>query len=111
MNKDPIKEELDKVKAEDGAVDQLSALVKITSRIISNRSKENLRIWIALLVSILVNLILVFSFLWYESQWETTYTTETITTTEQSVEGDSAEINNVDGDMYKDNSVHNEGGE
>ena len=46
--------------------------------------------------------------LWYESQWEYT-TTETITTT-QEVEGDNAEINNVEGNQYKDNSVHNEGG-
>lgn len=36
------------------------------------------------------------------------YETETETTVTQEVEGDEAEINNVEGNMYKDNSVHNE---
>ena len=47
-------------------------------------------------------------FFWYESQFEVTEdiaTTETIT---QEVSGENSEINNVDGNLYKDNATHNE---
>lgn len=38
-------------------------------------------------------------------------TTETTTTTtEQQIEGENAEINNVEGNQYKDSATHNEGG-
>lgn len=40
-----------------------------------------------------------------ELQIEGTTTTETT----QTVEGDSAQINNVEGNQYKDNATHNEG--
>lgn len=43
----------------------------------------------------------------YVIETETTTTTNTETT--QTVEGDSAEINNVQGNQYKDGAVHNEG--
>ena len=43
----------------------------------------------------------------YVIETETTTTTNTETT--QTVEGDSAEINNVQGNQYKDEAVHNEG--
>lgn len=65
--------------------------------------------WLAwlLALSIAVNIIIVGAFLWYESQWEY----ETTTTTTQTVEGDSAEINNVEGNQYKDSASHYEGTE
>lgn len=34
----------------------------------------------------------------------------TTTTTEQQIEGENAEINNVRGNQYKDSATHNEGG-
>lgn len=63
--------------------------------------------FIALIVSILVNLAIVGGFLWYESQWEYTETKE-IT---QEVSGNDSDINNVSGNQYKDSAIHNEGKE
>ena len=58
-----------------------------------------------LALSVIANIVIVSIFLWYESQWEY----ETTTTTTQTVEGDSAEINNVEGNQYKDSATHYEG--
>lgn len=68
--------------------DRLTKIVKIMA-------------WI-LALSIFINVAIVGAFLWYESQWE--YETTTTTTTTQTVDGSDAEINNIEGDMYKDNS-------
>nr|DAJ99921.1 MAG TPA: hypothetical protein [Caudoviricetes sp.] len=38
-----------------------------------------------------------------------TTTSELVTETSQEVEGDNAEINNVSGNQYKDNAIHNQG--
>lgn len=43
-------------------------------------------------------------------EYEYAVTESTVTTTTQEVEGDSAEINNVQGNQYKDNATHNEVG-
>jgi hypothetical protein len=48
---------------------------------------------------------MVIGFFYYESQFDITETT----TTELQTSGENANINNVsNGDMYNDNSVHNE---
>lgn len=48
---------------------------------------------------------MVSGFFWYEVQFETVEST----TTELTTEGDDADINSVtNGDMYNDNSIHNE---
>lgn len=44
-------------------------------------------------------------FFWYESQFEL----QDEYSVEQEASGDEAEINNVLGNMYKDNATHNEG--
>lgn len=44
------------------------------------------------------------------NNFEATTETTTTTTTDQKIEGENAEINNVKGNQYKDNSTHNEGG-
>lgn len=54
----------------------------------------------ALLISMVVG------FFVYESQFDTEYVKETVT---QEVSGENSNINNVDGDQYNDNAVHNEG--
>lgn len=90
------------------ALDQSIALNRIVMSLLHGQKEANKRLFIALVISLLVNAFIVAGFLWYESQWEYT-TTESITTT-QEVEGDNAEINNVEGNQYKDNSIHNEGG-
>ena len=45
-------------------------------------------------------------FTWYESQFETTETTRTEIT--QEVDGENSSINNVSGNQYNDNAIHNE---
>lgn len=80
--------DLKKLKEEQGALDQSIALNKITMKLLHDRAADCKRLWIALVISILVNLSIVGSFLWYESQWDyTTTTTETTTVTQDTGEG------------------------
>ena len=72
---------LGKIKEEENALDQSVALNKIVMQLLKTRAQECKRLWIALIVSILINLLIVGGFLWYESQWE--YTTTTTTEVEQ----------------------------
>lgn len=77
---------LGQIKEEEDALDQSVALNKIVMQLLKTRAQECKRLWIALIVSILMNLLIVGGFLWYESQWE--YTT---TTTSTEVQQDSGE--------------------
>ena len=73
----------------------------------SNRIKT--RIIILLIVLMFLQSVIGYcGFVWYESQFEYV-TTETV---EVGTEGDNAnaEYNDVDGNQYNDNAVHNEGG-
>lgn len=76
---------LDEIKADEEALDESLALNRLAFRLLDDQSKNLKRVWIALIISILVNLITVGAFLWYESQWE--YTTETTTITQDTDEG------------------------
>lgn len=78
--------DLRELKEEQGALDQSIALNKITMKLLHDRAADCKRLWIALVISILVNLFIVGGFLWYESQWEYT-TTETTTVTQDTGEG------------------------
>lgn len=102
--------DVNQIRSEQDALDQSIALNRIVMSLLKSQKESNKRLFIALIISLLMNVVIVAGFLYYESTWEhTVTTTETITTT-QEVEGDSAQINNVQGNQYKDNSVHNEGG-
>lgn len=80
--------DLRELKEEQGALDQSIALNKITMKLLHDRAADCKRLWIALVISILVNLFIVGGFLWYESQWDyTTTTTETTTITQDTGEG------------------------
>lgn len=70
------------------ALDSSLALNEITMKLLSDRAKDCRRLWIALIVSLLVNLFIVGAFLWYESQWE--YTTEQVYTTVEQDTGEGA---------------------
>ena len=72
---------LGQIREEEDALDQSVALNKIVMQLLKTRAQECKRLWIALIVSILINLLIVGGFLWYESQWE--YTTTTTTEVEQ----------------------------
>lgn len=70
-------------------------------------TREHLKtVCILLVISILANIAIVGMFLYYESQFETTEAT-TRTTVTQEVDGNSS-INNIEGNQYNDNAVHNE---
>lgn len=72
-----ISKELDSLKDSD-AFDQSIALNKIVMQLLKTRAQECKRLWIALIISIIINLATIIGFLWYESQWE--YTTTTTST-------------------------------
>lgn len=95
------------IKTEDDALDQSIALNRIVMAILQNQ-KEQIRLLIAvLIISILVNLCSIGAFLWYESQF--VYTTKEVTTTvTQEVSGENSNINNVEGNQYNDNAIHND---
>lgn len=87
--KDPenITAEVGKIREEEDALDQSVALNKIVINLLKTRAQENKRLWIALILSILINLFIVAGFLWYESQWEYTTTTTTEVTQESEEDG------------------------
>lgn len=103
MNENYIEE----MENEGEALNQSLALNKVIINLLKQQRGPNKRMFIALIVSILVNLAIVGGFLWYESQWEYTETKE-IT---QEVSGNDPDINNVSGNQYKDSAIHNEGKE
>ena len=82
-------------------------------KLLEKKHKEDILTKVILLVSILVNLIIVGLFVAYESQFvvvpgNTETVTTSTTTTTQDVDGENAQINNVQGNQYKDNATHNE---
>lgn len=97
----------EEMENEGEALNQSLALNKVIINLLKQQRETNKRMFIALIVSILVNLAIVGGFLWYESQWEYTETKE-IT---QEVSGNDSDINNVSGNQYKDSAIHNEGKE
>lgn len=103
MNENYIEE----MENEEEALNQSLALNKVIINLLKQQRETNKRMFIALIVSILVNLAIVGGFLWYESQWEYTETKE-IT---QEVSGNDSDIDNVSGNQYKDSAIHNEGKE
>ena len=96
---------IEEMENEGEALNQSLALNKVIINLLKQQRETNKRMFIALIVSILVNLAIVGGFLWYESQWEYTETKE-IT---QEVSGNDSDINNVSGNQYKDSAIHNEG--
>jgi hypothetical protein len=98
---------IEEMENEGEALNQSLALNKVIINLLKQQRETNKRMFIALIVSILVNLAIVGGFLWYESQWEYTETKE-IT---QEVSGNDPDINNVSGNQYKDSAIHNEGKE
>lgn len=89
---------------EEGSLDESIALNRITMQLLKDRAADCKRLWIALIISILANLIICGAFLWYESQWERT---ETVTTVIQDTEDGGG--NNV----YQsgESATYNEGGD
>lgn len=113
------------------SVKQAMLLARVSNDASEKADRQNKRLWIALAGSIIGNVILaivmVCSLIYMQAHAQEMLnkglenalqaiaeiqiegSTTTNTTTGQTVEGDSAEINNVDGDMYRGNATHNEG--
>lgn len=77
--------DVNEIRSEEDALDQSMALTKIVMNLLKTKAKESKRIWVALILSLLLNVCTVAGFLWYASGVETT---ETVTTT---VEQDTGE--------------------
>lgn len=97
--------------AKDDALEQSQALNQLLlemTRTQKMQQKALIKVYIVTVVCFTALLIsMIIGFFWYESQFETTtQTTEKIVT--QEVSGTDSEINNVEGNLYKDNAVHND---
>ncbi len=123
----------EEIKKQEDALDQSIALNKITVMLLDERKKELKKIWLFFFAVCIafVSLFSVFAytthkekqelltqldntrvdFMEYLDSIEYTATDDYSTETTQTVEGDSAAINNVDGDQYNDDAVHYDGGE
>ena len=86
---------------------QSLAVIEICKDLLEHKKRDTKILFIALVISLCMNLAIVGAFLWYESGWE--YTDIVTTTTEQSVDGDGSDI--VNGDQYNDQSQNKSGGE
>lgn len=88
-------------------IEQSLALVEIVKDLLKSTKEQLHKTYILLILSLLSNLVIVGAFLWYESQYdfEEGKVVETSTTT-QTVDGENSEINNVEGNQYKDNATH-----
>jgi uncharacterized protein (UPF0333 family) len=84
----------------------LFEMVKNLKQTNKNLSKAFIATVVCLSIIIVVGIA---GFFWYESQFEVTEQTQTELSLEQEASGEQAEINNVLGNMYKDNATHNEG--
>lgn len=80
-------DDVSKIKEEENALDQSVALNRIVTQLLKTKAQENKRLWVALILSILVNFFTVGGFLWYESQWEYTTTTTTEVTQDSEENG------------------------
>ena len=75
------------------------ALIALMRDMLEYKKKEAKFLFIALIAVVVMNLLMVGAFLYFESQMQTTTTT---TTTTQSVDGEGNDI--VNGDQYNDKS-------
>lgn len=90
-------------------MDEQKAIIQLFHDMLEYKKKEAKFLFIVLVISLCMNAIEVGVFLWFESHWDYSDTTETVTTTEQSVNGDDGNI--VNGDQYNDKSQNKSGGE
>ena len=104
------------MKVENEELEQAQALNKVMIEMAKRQRasyKTLVRVYVVTVVCFTILLVsMVVGFFYYESQFEFTDTVTTTTkTVEQEVSGEGSEINNVEGNMYKDNAIHNQGGE
>lgn len=93
------------IRTEEEALDQSIALNRIVMAMLEQQKSNNKRLFIALVISLFINLAIVGGFLYYNSLFD--YSDTVTTTVDQAVEGDGSDI--VNGDQYNDSSTHSEG--
>ena len=89
-----------------------SELVILLTEVIKNQ-KKNFKVLfnlfhVMMICYTIIVIGMIFGFFWYESQFDVNQSdvyTETIT---QEVDGENSAINNVQGNQYNDNAIHNE---
>lgn len=95
----------------------LQANVEVTNKLLlemvknqKTANKHLTKVFMSTIIGYTVLLLaMVAGFFIYESQFETIETDTGSFSIEQEASGEEAEINNVLGNMYKDNATHNEG--
>ena len=73
----PVDDMMKELEKEQDTLSQVAVVARIMNDVSSQYEKYFKRMWILLIASIVANLLIVGTFLWYESQWETTTTTTT----------------------------------
>jgi len=97
---------------DDALMKQSTALTEVIKDALVITKHQLNRMYVILAISLFINLLTVIGFLYYESQFEYSASDTTITnttTTTQSTSGDNCDINNVNGNQYNDNAVHEDG--
>lgn len=115
------------IEKERETMKQATETARIIAGMMKHHDRENKRLWAALVACIVALLmmggVMVYGIVNGQKMFneamlnalntvaEIGITAETTTTTTQTVEGDSATINNVDGEQYNDSTVNEGGGE
>lgn len=118
--------ELNALEKEKDAIAQAVETSRIMGDLMKHHERENKRLWCAVLALALAFAIMAGCMVWTVqnaqrvaneamlnalntvAEMEVTQEETTTTTTTQTVEGDNAEINNVEGNQYKDSATHYE---
>lgn len=91
--------------------EQMEATNKLLLEMNKNQKKNNKNLLTVFIVVVacytLILMTMVIGFFVYESQYETSEDI-TETTITQEVSGEGSNINNVEGNQYNDNAIHNE---
>lgn len=91
--------------------DNLNQLLLDVVKAQKNTYKNLVTVFIVTVISLTTIICgMIFTFAWYESQFECVTTQEAFTkeVTNQEVSGESSSIMNIEGNQYNDNAIHNE---
>lgn len=88
-------------------------LNQLLVEVVKNQRKSYKNLIVVFIVTVIsLSVILcgmMFTFIWFEKQYEVTETEEIVReVTTQEVSGENSSINNVEGNQYNDNAIHNE---
>ena len=100
------------MRAEEEQLEKSQAMNELLLEMVKNQksnTKNIVRVFIITIICYTILLIsMVAGFFWYESQFEVYEEIVVEETVTQEVSGENSEINNVEGNLYKDNATHNE---